>query len=157
MKTLDFTGLNAERAKVTAQELQKLLADMHVFYMNMRGFHWNVEGSKFFSLHKLFEEIYDGLSEQIDEVAERILTLGESPESKFSNYLKTATIQEAGLVKDTLGTVQSTLDGFKVLIAQMRKVAEVAGEAGDNVSEDMMVGFMEGYEKKVWMLVAFMK
>lgn len=157
MKTLDFTGLEAAGAKKTVQELQQLLADMHVLYMNMRGFHWNIEGNKFFSLHKLFEEIYDGLSEQIDEVAERILMLGENPESKYSNYLKIANIKEAGLVQDTKHTIEGTLDGFKVLVAQMRKVADVAAESDDKVSEDLMIGFIEGYEKQIWMLVAFMK
>ena len=157
MRTLDFIGLDATGAKKTVEELQQLLADMHIFYMNMRGFHWNVEGNKFFSLHKLFEEIYDGLSEQIDEVAERILTLGGNPESKFSAYLNRSTIKEAELIKDTKGTIQATLDGFKLLIAQMRKVVEVAENGEDQVTEDMMIGFIEGYEKRIWMLVAFMK
>lgn len=157
MKTLDFLGLDATATKETVKELQQLLADLHVFYMNLRGYHWNIEGKKFFVLHEKFEEIYDGVEEQIDEVAERILMLGENPESKFSEFLKVAKIQEAGLVKDGKDAVAGTLDGFKVIINQIKAVAEAAGNAGDQATEDLVMGYLGDYEKTVWMLVAFLK
>lgn len=157
MKTLDFLGLGASGAKATVKELQQLLADLQVFYANVHGYHWHIEGHKFFLLHKQFEEIYSEINEQIDEVAERILVLGDYPESKYSNYLKTAKIKEAGLVKDTDGSIQGTLDGFKVIIKQLRKIIEVADKGGDKKTEDLATGYLEAYEKKTWMLVAFMK
>lgn len=153
MRTLDFLGLEASEAKATVVEMQQLLADLHVFYMNLRGYHWNIEGEQFFLLHEQFEELYDAVEEQIDEVAERILMLGENPESKFSNYLKIAKIQEAGLVKDTKGTVEGTLQGIKAIMDQIKKVVEVA----DQGTAELVGAYLGGYEKKVWMLVAFMK
>lgn len=157
MKTLGITGLNAAGAQSTVKELQQLLADLHVFYMNLRGFHWNVQGAKFFALHNQFETMYDEIGEEIDEVAERILTLDAAPNSKFSEYLKLSNVKEEGIVTADVETVKATLDGMKVIIAQMRKAADVASESDDKVTEDMMVGFLEGHEKKVWMLVAFLK
>lgn len=153
MKTLDFLGYDASEVKQTVSELQQLLADLHVFYMNLRGFHWNIEGNQFFLLHEQFEELYDAVEEQIDEVAERILMLGENPESKFSNYLKVAKIKEAGLIKDTKGTVEGTLQDIKAIMDQIKNVIEVA----DQGTADMVGGYLGGYQKKVWMLVAFMK
>lgn len=157
MKTLDYTGLDASKSKKTVSELQQLLADLHVFYMNMRGYHWHIEGKQFFALHEKFEEIYDELEGQIDEVAERILMLGEYPESKFSEYLKMSHVKESGLVKDMQGAVNGTLEGYKTIINQVKMVAEAASQANDPFSEDLVRGFLGGYEKKVWMFVAFLK
>lgn len=157
MKVLDFTGVDAAGAKNTAKELQQLLADLHVFYMNLRGYHWHIEGKKFFSLHEKFEEIYETINEQIDEVAERILMLDAVPENKFSELLKTSNIKEVGGVSDAKETVLGTLESFKILLPQIRKVGAAADEAGDGVTVGMMDGYLEGHEKTVWMLVAFMK
>ena len=157
MKNLEFTGLDAAGAQKTANELQQLLADLHVFYMNLRGYHWHIQGEKFFVLHEKFEEIYDSVNEQIDEVAERILMLDASPQNKFSEYLKLSNIKEDGGVSGVSETVKGTLNAFKVLLAQMRKVSAVADEVNDSVTVGMMDGYLEGHEKTVWMLVAFAK
>lgn len=157
MKTLDFIGLDPKEVKRTVEELQQLLADLHVFYMNLRGFHWNIQGGDFFTLHEQFEEIYDEVEGQIDEVAERILTLGGVPENKFSKYLKVSKVKEIGETTGSEETVKSTLDAFKVVIAQERVVADAADDADDEVTEGMMGDFLSGHEKKVWMLVAFLQ
>lgn len=157
MKNLEFTGLDASGAKKTVKELQQLLADLHVFYMNLRGYHWHIQGEKFFVLHEKFEELYESVNEQIDEVAERILMLDGSPENKFSEYLKLSNIKEENGVSGAEETVKGTLNAFKVLLAQMRKVEAVAGESNDGVTVGMMDGYLEGHEKNVWMLVAFLK
>ena len=65
-------GLNAEDSAALSKELNALLCDLHVFYQNVRGFHWNVQGQNFFELHLKFEEFYNDLQVKIDEVAERI-------------------------------------------------------------------------------------
>ena len=157
MKTLDFIGLDPKEVKRTNDELQQLLAELHVFYMNLRGFHWNIQGKEFFALHEEFEKIYDDVEEQIDEVAERILMLGGVPENQFSKYLKVAKIKEIGETNTTDETVKYTLEGFKILIAQARSTSDAADDADDEVTEGMMGDFLSGYEKTVWMLVAFSK
>ena len=157
MKTLDYLGLDVQATLVTVKELQQLLADLHVFYMNMRGYHWHIEGEKFFVLHEKFEEIYDDLAEQIDEVAERILMLGGYPQNKFSELLKTAQIKEESLVKGYKESVQGTLNSFKVIIEQIKKVVDVAEKADDQRTQDLVTAYLEQYEKKTWMFVAFMK
>jgi starvation-inducible DNA-binding protein len=76
MAQVNFIGLDVEKSKELADALSDLLANYSIFYQNTRGYHWNITGDKFFELHLKFEELYNDLFEKIDEVAERILTLG---------------------------------------------------------------------------------
>lgn len=71
-------GLDQQKAKELSTELNSLLANYQIFYMNTRGYHWNIKGEKFFELHVKFEEIYNDLLLKVDEIAERVLTLGEN-------------------------------------------------------------------------------
>lgn len=156
MKTTDYLSLDTKKTKKVSDELQNLLADFQVYYTNLRGFHWNVVGKQFFKLHDKFEELYDEVSAQIDEIAERILMLGETPNHNFSDYLKVSEIKETGVVSKEAETVKHVLDYLKVLIAKEREIVELAGDANDEVTADLMVGYLEGQEKTVWMLTAFL-
>ena len=77
-----------EQRKVT-NALAQLLAEFQVHYTNLRNLHWNIKGHGFFVLHEEYEKMYDDVATKIDEVAERILQLGETPEHRFSAYLNT--------------------------------------------------------------------
>ena len=77
-KNLNKIGLNKKDSELLSQKLNKLLANYQIFYMNSRGFHWNIKGNKFFELHLKFEELYNDSLIKVDEIAERILTLGLS-------------------------------------------------------------------------------
>ena len=156
MKTLDYTQLNAKTAKSTAEELQQLLANYQVFYTNMRGFHWNVKGRGFYQLHELFEKMYDDAAEKVDEIAERILMLGEVPAHNFSNYLKVSQIKETGVVSDPDEIVKLILDSLKALIAQEHKILEIASEGNDEATTTMIGDFLSEQEKTVWMLTSFL-
>lgn len=157
MKTLNYIGLEASGATKTASELQQLLADLHVFYMNLRGFHWHIEGKGFFALHEMFEKLYDSVGDKIDDVAERILTLGNSPESRFSEYLKKANIKEDGVSASSETTIKQTLDNLKTIITQMQKVSKVAENNDDSVTQGIMDEYIQEYQKTIWMLVATLK
>ena len=156
MKTLDYTQLEAKTAKNVAEELQTLLADFQVFYTNMRGFHWNVKGRGFYQLHELFEKMYDDAAEKIDEIAERILMLGEVPAHNFSHYLKASQIKESGVVSDPDEIVKLILESLKILISQERKVLELAAEGSDEVTVAMISDFLTEQEKSVWMLTSYL-
>ena len=100
MKNSSIVGLKEADCKKIAEKLNVLLANYSIFYQNTRGAHWNIKGSDFFTLHLKFEELYDGLVLKIDEIAERILTLGYTPRHNFSDYQKLSTIQESKEVTD---------------------------------------------------------
>ncbi len=86
-------GLDDKKSKLLAEKLNFLLANYQLFYTNARGFHWNITGEKFFELHVKFEELYNDAFLKIDEIAERILTLGYTPVHSFSEYIRTSEIR----------------------------------------------------------------
>ena len=86
-------GLDSERSKQLAIKLNDLLANYQLFYINTRGFHWNITGEKFFELHLKFEELYNDALLKVDEIAERIRTLDFTPLHSFSAYLKLTAIK----------------------------------------------------------------
>ena len=110
MKRLEVLGLNEKKVENVVNELSVLLADLQVFYSNLRNFHWNVKGHGFFVLHSKYEELYNDAAEKVDEVAERILQLGSTPESRFSEYLKVTEIKEADVVSCSKEAVVLLLD-----------------------------------------------
>jgi hypothetical protein len=154
MKTLDFIGLNEKKVQTVVDNLNILLADLQVFYTNMRGYHWNVKGPGFFQLHEKYEYVYNDLAAKIDEVAERIIQLGAVAENRFSEYLKIAEVKETAEVKPGSESFLFILDTYKTIIARERKIVELASEAGDDTTVAIMDDFLKGQEKAVWMFVA---
>lgn len=108
-----------------------------------------------FYLAEKFESMYDDAAEKVDEIAERILMLGGVPENKFSEYLKVAKIKEVSDVACGSDAVSNILETYGYLIGEERKIIELANEAGDDVTADLMTGYLKEQEKMVWMLVAF--
>ncbi len=156
MKTTNYLSLDTSATKKVSDELQNLLADLQVYYTNLRGFHWNIKGPRFFQLHEAFEEMYDVVSDQIDEVAERILMLGGTPSHNFSDYLKKNEIKETGVVADGNEAVKLILDYLKILIAKERNILDMASEAKDEGTVALMSDYILGQEKTVWMLVSLL-
>ena len=154
MRTLDLLGLDEKKVQNVVNELSVLLADFQVFYSNLRNFHWNVKGHGFFVLHSKYEELYNDAAEKIDEVAERILQLGSTPESRFSVYLQTSEIKEADVVSCSKEALDLLLDYYKTLIARERRIIEVASDAHDDTTVSLVGDFLKEQEKTVWMLVA---
>ena len=154
MKTMDFLHLDASAAKGGAASLKQLLADYQIFYSNLRGLHWNIKGHGFFVLHAKFEELYDDVSEKADELAERILMLGEVPENRFSEYLRSARLKEVSGISCSDEAVKLVLESYGHLIGEERKLLAQASEAGDEGTAALMSDYLRAQEKLVWMLVA---
>ena len=149
-------GLDVDKAKFLAEKLNTLLANYSVFYQNTRGYHWNIKGVKFFELHLKFEELYNDLLLKIDELAERILTLGHTPEHRFSNYLTKSIIKESAKVSDGLVAVNQILDDFKTIILLQREILTLSAEADDEGTNALMSGYISMQEKLVWMYSSFL-
>ncbi|MGQ0286075.1 Dps family protein [Pasteurellaceae bacterium 22721_9_1] len=148
---INSIGLSSESSKTLAQELNNLLASYQVFYTNVRGYHWNIKGCNFFELHAKFEEIYDDLVVKVDEIAERILTLGHTPNNGFSQYLSVSRIKEDIGVSDAQSCLKGTLEGFKTLLKQQREILALAGEVDDEGTASQMSDYITEQEKLIWM------
>ncbi len=156
MKTNDI-GLEVKDSKALIEKLNILLANYQVYYQNLRNFHWNVSGSNFFELHAKFEELYTTANVSVDEVAERILTLGGRPLSSYAEYINSATIQEAGKVDDSVEMVKAVRDNINVLLELERAALEAASDQGDEGTVTLMSDYITAKEKVVWMLSAYLR
>ena len=156
MDTLNAIGLDTEKARHLAEKLNVLLANYSVFYQNTRGYHWNIRGEKFFELHLKFEELYNDLFQKIDEVAERILTLGHAPAHNFSFYHQAAQIRESQQVSDGAHAVSEILQAFWVLITQQRELLALSADAHDEGTNALMSDYIRAQEKMVWMYSAYL-
>lgn len=133
------------------KELNQLLSDFHVYYQNTRGAHWNIKGPRFFELHVKFEELYTEALTNIDEIAERILTIGGRPDHTLETYLEKSKIESVRDESNDETLVKMIVSNLTTLVAQENKVKELAVEAGDNETEDMMIGLVNAQEKTQWM------
>lgn len=152
---MNYLGLEREKLIETIQSLNVLLSDYHVYYQNLRNYHWNVIGENFFDLHDKFEDLYNDARIKIDEIAERVLILRYRPISNMSDYLAHANIQEVQPNYNDREMVENILQNHKILIKDMRDVLKKAADAGDEGTIDMIGGFLENLEKKSWMLDAW--
>ncbi|OEE77559.1 Dps family protein [Vibrio ordalii] len=155
--TTNLIGLDTNQSQQLAQALNQLLANYQVFYMNTRGYHWNIKGKEFFELHAKFEEIYTDIQVKIDELAERVLTLGYQPLHSFSAYLATTQVSEHTNATNGQETMQGLVKGFSVLIHQQREILEIATQAGDEGTSALMSDYIREQEKLVWMLNAWLQ
>lgn len=149
-------GLTSADTKPVINALNKLLASYHIYYINVRGYHWNVKGEHFFTLHPKFEELYTELQLQIDAIAERILTLGGTPLHAYSEFSTSTKLAEDQNVYDGRKCAEGVVKGLQHLIEEQRALAELAEQAGDQGSVDLVSGYVQEQEKQVWMYSAFL-
>ncbi|MEA1849868.1 Dps family protein [Chryseobacterium sp. MHB01] len=156
MKNANIIGLQEDDCQKIAEKLNVLLANYSIFYQNTRGSHWNIKGDQFFTLHPKFEELYNNLVLKIDEIAERILTLGSTPAHNYSDYLKVATIKESLEVNDATKSVENILNSFKVVIDLQRELLDITDQAGDEGTNSQMSDYITEQEKEVWMYNSYL-
>ncbi len=156
MKNLNAIGLDTAKSENLAKMLNELLANYSLFYQNTRGYHWNIKGEKFFELHLKFEELYNGLLLKIDEVAERILTLGYTPNHNYSDYQKVSRIKESKQVSDGYKAVAEILESYKIIIGIQRTLLSLSADAGDEGTNALMSDYIRAQEKLIWMYSSFL-
>ena len=149
-------GLKNEDCTELSAQLNQLLSNYQLFYMNVRGFHWNIKGSNFFELHVKFEEIYNNLQLKIDEIAERILTLGSTPVHSYSDYLKYSAVKEHINISDGKQAMAEVLKAFEMIISLQRTILAKTNEAHDEGTNALMSDYIREQEKQVWMYNAYL-
>jgi len=149
-------GLNPEKSKELAENLNDLLANYQLFYMNVRGFHWNIKGEKFFELHVKFEELYNDLVLKIDEIAERVVTLGHTPLHSFDDYLKISTIAADKNQSAGKECVKSIVNAFQIVIKKQRDLLALSAKTSDEGTNALMSDYIREQEKHIWMYTSFL-
>lgn len=155
MKT-NTLGLPIEESKSLTKDLNTLLANFQVYYQNLRGLHWNIRGRKFFELHMKFEELYDDSQVKIDEIAERILTLGGTPLHTFADYIEVNQLEVGKNINNDEKAVNLVVNSLSSLLQIERKILDASGEISDEGTNSMMSDFITEQEKTIWMMKAWL-
>ena len=151
------TGIPAEQRGAIVQGLSRLLADTYVLYLKTHGFHWNVEGPMFQTLHQMFMDQYTEIWNAIDLIAERIRALGEYAPGTYSEYARLTRIKETEGVPRAEEMVRLLVEGQEALVRTAREALSVADEANDQPTLDLLTQRMQVHEKNAWMLRSLLK
>lgn len=148
------TGLKTDARKQIALELSKVLAESFAVYIKTHGYHWNVRGPEFFSLHTLLEQQYREMWAALDVVAERIRALGEYAPQGPSAFANLTSISEGKPETEAMEMLKELMGDHETLIATARAAIEVSDTAGDEATTDLLTQRLAAHEKAAWMLRA---
>jgi len=136
--------------------LNQQLANCNVLYVKLQHHHWYVQGESFFVLHSKFQELYEQLPPVIDEIAERILTIGGEPIGTLKQFLEHATLDEAKQGASAEQMVIQLMKDYSQLAEEMKQGIQLAETNGDPSTADLYTGLVSSFEKTVWMLRSYL-
>jgi starvation-inducible DNA-binding protein len=146
--------LGIDDRKRLADSLAKIVADTYVLLVKTQGYHWNVVGPLFVSLHKLTEEQYEDLFEAGDELAERIRALGYPAPCSLREMIKASRVSEARGNPTAEEIVENLVADHETVVRHLREITDLAEELHDQGTADMLTDRMKSHEKAIWMLRA---
>ena len=141
----------AARAEIAAG-LKRLLADTYTLYLKTHNYHWNVTGPRFRDLHLLWEEQYTELAVAVDDVAERIRTLGHPAPGTYREFAGLTSIEEPKATPDAEGMLRDLIAAQEAVVRTAREILPPAQDAGDESSASLVADRMVVHEKAAWML-----
>ncbi|MDX1768615.1 Dps family protein [Arenibacter troitsensis] len=153
---LNSIGLDVTKSKSLSKDLNLLLANFQRYYQNLRGIHWNIKGKRFFDLHVKFEELYTDANLKVDEIAERILTLGGVPLHTFEDYIENAKVPVGKNITKDEDAIRLIVESLSRLLVIERAILDASDEASDEGTNAMMSEFITEQEKTVWMMKAWL-
>ncbi|MGD8633807.1 MAG: DNA starvation/stationary phase protection protein [Anaerolineales bacterium] len=142
-------------SKHLIEKLNLLIADFTIFYQKMRHYHWNVKGEQFFMLHEKFEEIYTEIGDVIDELAERVVGLEGTPLHTLAHMLEATTLKEDEELPAPANIVERIVTDIHTLNKHLLEAIEIAEDAEDRTSVNLLDEIRDGLEAHLWMLVAW--
>ncbi len=145
-------GIKEESRKEIADGIARVLADSYTLYLKTHNYHWNVTGPMFQTLHLMFEEQYQDLALAVDDIAERIRSLGEPAPGTYGAFSKLTTIKEDETIPSAREMIANLVEANETLIRTAREVVPKAADAGDEATVDLLTGRMQQHEKTTWML-----
>lgn len=152
-------GIKQKFLKEIAYEVSKILSDEFVIYIKTRNAHWNMEGSDFYSKHKFFEDQFEKIDDIIDDLAERIRSLGHYAPGTMKEFLQLTNLSEATPQNnESLSYIRDLLIDHESVIMHLRKnINRFANDLQDAGTSDFITGIVEQHEKMAWMLRSHLK
>ncbi len=145
-------GISAADRQTIAAGLSQLLADSYTLFLMTHNFHWNVTGPQFNSLHTMFETQYTELFTAVDEVAERIRSLGVAAPGSFKQFQALGSIDIPEGSRTANEMIADLVKGQEAVVRTARSVFPAAEAANDQPTLDLLTRRMELHEKNAWML-----
>ena len=140
------------------KKLNEFLSDLEMLNVKLQNYHWNVIGKGFFTTHEKLEEYYDEVREQIDEVAEHILSLGHQPLGTMKDFMENSKIRESK--NEQIKSIDIMENVIHDLQELKQKAVQIKQEAEDKkyyATSTLMDDYLADYSKKIWMLNAALK
>jgi starvation-inducible DNA-binding protein len=151
-------GIAEKESQQVALEMNKVLADEFVIYTKTRNYHWNVEGSNFMEMHKLYQTQYEQLDDIIDDVAERIRTIGHYTEARLKDYVQLTHLSEPDYTTEQNAQLKNLLQDHEAIIKNLRYLITLFAETNKDLgTSDFVTGLMKEHEKMAWFLRAYLK
>ncbi|KFL43275.1 general stress protein [Lysinibacillus sp. BF-4] len=138
------------------KQLNELVSTWSVLYTKLHNYHWYVSGPSFFTLHVKFEELYNEVTLNLDDLAERILSKGGKPVATLKEHLELSLIKEASGKEDATKMVEKLVADFKTIMKALDNGMTLASDAGDDRTEDLLNAQFQSLEKHTWMLNAYL-
>lgn len=136
----------------TLANLEEVLANSYALMLKTHNYHWNVFGENFKSLHELFGAQYEELFAAVDEIAERIRTIGFKVDGSFENFLKLTKFQKGD--KDFVAgkMIDDLISDNEALVGDLKQGVKTAQSEEDEATADIFIGRIQIHEKAIWML-----
>lgn len=147
-------GISKSNREAVATELKKLLADSYTLYLQTHNFHWNVTGVRFRDLHLMFEEHYTELATAVDDIAERIRSLGVFAPGTYQSFAELSAIEPVEAIPSADKMVEILMQNHEQVVRTCRAALVVAQDADDESSASLISDRMVIHEKTAWMLRA---
>jgi starvation-inducible DNA-binding protein len=154
MTTKIETGIAAADRGQVSSALTRVLADSYAVYLKTHGYHWNVRGPNFSSYHNLFMTQYTEMWTALDVIAERIRALGEFAPQGYATFANLTSVSDGDPENAAEDMMRELMRDHETVCATAREVLELAGDAGDDVTVDLMTQRLAAHEKHAWMLRA---
>ncbi len=151
VQTVD-TGIDQAMIGRLAEALSRAVADTFSLYLKTLGTHWNIVGPNFYGIHKLAQKQYEDLDEALDDLAERIRSLGYPVPAGFNEFRKISIVEVESTIKSSDEMLRALIADNEALAKRFREFSNVAADAQDKFTEDMLIGRIGAHEKNAWML-----
>jgi starvation-inducible DNA-binding protein len=152
-------GISAEDREHVAQLLNYTLGDHVALWIQLKSYHWNVYGLHFDQLHELFEHLAVEVQNQIDDIAERIRTLGVFTPTNLLAFNNLSRLKEDHTIGQRAPQLlEAALHNYETIIRQLRVDVELTATSyNDSGTSDFLTGLMAQHEKRAWLLRAHLE
>ncbi|CAH8281694.1 starvation-inducible DNA-binding protein [Mariniflexile fucanivorans] len=151
-------GIKEKNLTSNVKHLTAVLSNAMILYVKTRKFHWNVAGPSFMELHKLFEDQYNDLEHDIDEIAERISKLGEKPIGTMKEFIKHGSLKESETNPSQKVMIEELLSDHETVVKELREIINTVEEDTDDMgTADFLTALLQSHESKAWVLRKYTK